>query len=255
MKDHQWKPQRLAIASVRERDELQMRHGPLAPLHVKALARAMADGRDVDPIKVARVGRAYCVVDGFHRLAAARSLGRDAVEALVARMDLKAAEAFARVVNVGHGRNLTRHDKAKSWASYLAAEGHLDALGVLKSSRSISAELAGMYSHTAVMGKLRAAGIAPNRALDIDEGSKWSGLWESRDDEGEDIDDINDEAEGPLDAVGAAEALGHLGAIEPIYFALGERHRLATLGAVRELLGRLEANVAPEVREGAILDI
>ena len=254
MKDHQWKPQRLAIATVREREELQMRHGALDMRHVKELARAMADGRDVHPIKVARLGKVLCVVDGFHRLAAAKSLGREAVEALVARMDLKAARAFARGANEGHGKRTTARDKRKAFASYIEDGAHLDAHGILKSGRTIASEPCGGYSHTRVYALLRKHGIEPNYALEEAEGSKWGGRY-SADDEGEDIDDFNDGAEGPLDAEGVAEALGHLAAIGPIYFGLGERRRLETLGAVRALLERLEANVAPEAPEEARLDI
>ena len=254
MKDHQWKPQRLAIASVRERAELQMRHGALDLRHVKELARAMADGRDVPPIKVARLGKALCVVDGFHRLAAAKSLDLEAIEALVVRMDLREARAFARGANEGHGKRTTARDKRKAFASYIEDGAHLDAHGNLKSGRTIASEKCGGYSHTRVYALLRQHGIEPDYALEEAEGSRWGGGY-SHDDGGEDIDDINDEAEGPLDADGAAEALGHLAAIGPIYFGLGERRRLETLGAVRALLERLEANVDPEAPEEARLDI
>ncbi|WP_354289123.1 hypothetical protein [Sphingomonas sp. UYEF23] len=242
------------MKSVRERESLQMRAGPLAPLHINALAGAMLGGQEVPPIKVARIGKALFVVDGFHRLAAARSLGREGIEALVAPMGLEAAEAFARVANVGHGRNLTRHDKQRSWESYVKAGAHLDSLGAVKSSRAIAAELRGMYGHATVMRKLREAGFAPNRALDAAEGSKWSGRYDN-DDGGEDIDDLADGATGPLDAEGVVEALGHLQAVETLYFGSGDWGRSETLGAVRKLLGRLEANVTPAVPEETEMDI
>ncbi|WP_026046391.1 ParB N-terminal domain-containing protein [Sphingomonas sp. PAMC 26621] len=176
--DHDWKPQRLAVASVKELEALQMRDGPLRKVHVQALARAMTDGQDVPPIKVARIGRALCVVDGFHRLAAARSLSREAIEALVAPMDFKAAQVLARVVNVGHGAGLRPRDKAKAFASYIDAGGHLDANGNVKSSRAIRDELPGLYSHTQILARLRFHKVRPAYDLEEAEGSKWGrGGW------------------------------------------------------------------------------
>ena len=99
---HDWKPKRLRIADVKERADLQLRAGGVSRSHVKKLVEAMGDGVTLPPITVARIGNAYCVVDGFHRLEAARSSGWNAIEALVAPMDLRAAEAFARIANVPH---------------------------------------------------------------------------------------------------------------------------------------------------------
>lgn len=254
MMEHVWKPKRLAIEAVVEREELQLRAGPVAAAHVRMLAAAMDSGAEVPPIRVARLGRALCVVDGFHRLAAARSLGLDGIEALVAPMSREAARAYAMTANVTHGRNLTGKDRARIFGAYLEAGRHLDDLGDVKSSRAISAELEGMYSHTHVMRKLRDHGIEPNRGRDSAEGSRWNS--EPWDDEGEDVDDDDGgEGVGPLDAVRGAEVVRHLGAIGPLYFSLGDHHRGLALGAVRELLGRLEANVAPSPSEVVVMDI
>lgn len=255
--DHKWKPKRLALSSVKELAALQMREGALRTSDVRGLARAMDEGREVPPIMVARIGRALCVVDGFHRLAAARSLGWESIDALVAPLDLKAARAFARGVNHGHGKRLTPRDKRKAFASYIADGAHLDVRGNLKSGRVIASEESGGYSHTRVYALLREHGIEPNYALEEAEGSKWArGGWGYPEDADDgDDDDFDDGAEGAIDAEGAAEALGHIEAIGPLYFALSDGRRRATLGAVRELLARLEANEAPAVPVEPVLDI
>lgn len=51
---------------------------------------AMAEGADVPPIDVYRVGDSYYVIDGHHRVSVARSLGRDTIEAHVTEVRTRA---------------------------------------------------------------------------------------------------------------------------------------------------------------------
>lgn len=249
---HDWKPKRLRIADVKERADLQLRAGGVNAAHLKDVVKALERGDVLPPIKVAKIGRAQCVIDGFHRLEASRTLGRTATEALVAPMDLGTARAFARIANDDHGLKRTNKDKASVFDNYVAYQCHLTDDGEVKGSRTISAELRGGYSHTQVLRALRLRGIAPNLDVEVAAGSKWGGGYDG--DGGEDLDDLNatdDASVGPLDAEHSASIRSHADAIEPLFFALGDRHKALALGAVRDLIGRLEANVVPAVPEAS----
>lgn len=62
--------------------DLQVRHAMDEPT-VRQYADAMRAGEVFPPIKVARPNGACLLVGGWHRVAAAKSLGRDAIDAIV----------------------------------------------------------------------------------------------------------------------------------------------------------------------------
>lgn len=110
--DHDWKPKRLRVADVVERPEYQFRVAGLVETRVRALVAALDAGVVLPPIDVARLGRALCAVDGFHRLEAARRSGHDGIEARVATMSREDATVYAMAANVRHGLNLSGKDRA-----------------------------------------------------------------------------------------------------------------------------------------------
>jgi hypothetical protein len=186
-----------------------------------------------------------CVVDGFHRLEVARRSGADSIKARVAPMALREALAVARLANAEHdwGKKRTRADMQNVWDSFIASGEHLDAHGATKGAGAIRAEI-GCYSRESIRLKLKNAGIPLNNDADYPHGYKpYRGSDDG--DDGEDIDDLATGGIRPLDAEYGVEVRAHVEAVESPYFGLGERGRGEALGAVRELLGRLEANVAP----------
>jgi hypothetical protein len=154
-----WKPHNLAVGDIRERPEYQVRSGGVSLPHVNTLARAMESEGDLAPISVAKIRRAHWVVDGFHRLAAARKLGWSHISADVATMTAEEARDFALLANTKHGKRLGRADKTRLFDEYLALGKHVGGDGVVKASRVIEGEVNHIYSHETIRGKLKAAGV------------------------------------------------------------------------------------------------
>ena len=72
---------------------------------VQEIAEAMRRGDTIPPITVCYDGREYRLQDGFHRVAAALSLGRDMIEAEVLPPTLADSQAeFAPMVRDNRGR-------------------------------------------------------------------------------------------------------------------------------------------------------
>lgn len=69
-------------ANALDADFQPLGRGP-ARAHFQAILRAMNDGADLPPITVTQLGNRYFVVDGHTRVAAARQLGREYVDAYV----------------------------------------------------------------------------------------------------------------------------------------------------------------------------
>jgi ParB-like chromosome segregation protein Spo0J len=99
----------LSIAEIASDDWLQPRCDGLSDEHVAAL---METPEDWPPIMVAHFEGAAHVVDGFHRLEAARRLGYESIAAKVFYPDQN-TDLFriAFSLNVQHGRPLTRRDR------------------------------------------------------------------------------------------------------------------------------------------------
>lgn len=184
-KGKQWQAGDLPVDSVRTHKDLQFRAQGLSPQNLSRITRALeAGGEAKDPIRVARIGKALYVVDGFHRLEAYRKVGRSTVPALVAKMNLQEARSSARAFNAMNGRSYSRADKELVWGTYLAEGNHMDALGNVKSCREIAQELGQVYSYETVRKKLKAAGVELDEAREYPDGytpmSRDDGLDEDR---------------------------------------------------------------------------
>jgi len=165
----QWPEQTLMLEEVREHEDFQLRADGVSLPHVNKLARQIEAGKELPPIKVAAIGKALYVIDGFHRLHAARKAKRHSIRAQVARMSRTEALEEARLANTTHGKSLTRADKQRVWDDLIANGGHLDAEGNLKSARAIEGDLNGLYSRETVRKKLKDLGFTLNEGPDYQE--------------------------------------------------------------------------------------
>ena len=224
-----WKTETLAVEDVREHADHQVRAGGVSALHVNVLARAMEIEGDLAPIRCAKIGRALYVVDGFHRLAAARKLGWSHIAAEVAVMSAAEARDEARLANTRHGKGLSRYDKARLFDLYVAEGRHLGDDGIVKASRVIQAEVNHIYSHETIRTKLKERGIEMELQVEYPDGYKPRA--------------VNDEGELEADAAEAANT--HLERFGSLFFDLEDDARQRALEAARELVGLLERGERP----------
>ncbi|HEX8573092.1 MAG TPA: ParB/RepB/Spo0J family partition protein [Allosphingosinicella sp.] len=242
-KDYAWKDEELALSDVRERPDFQVRLGGVDSRHVRVLERTLEAGGALGPVKVARIGKALYLVDGFHRLEAARRAGRGTIGAKVARMSLKEAEAFALLANTRHGKNLTPADKARLLALYVEQERHWGTDGRMKSSRVISAELNHVYSHETIRTKLKRLGVEMDEDVEFPHGYRPM---------------VREESEEELEAERGDEAqrdLERFAALVPTLEGDRRRKLLEAARAALESLERGEEPVWPWGAPGPLLDI
>ncbi|MEG3087726.1 hypothetical protein [Sphingomonas sp. PB4P5] len=240
----QWQAMDLQLAEVHRHPSFQMRAKGVDRAHANRLLKVLLGGGDLPAIRVARVGKALYVVDGFHRMEAHEAAGRVAIKGLVAKMSLKEAQEEARLANTTHGKGLTAADKAKAFDAMIAAGGHLDAHGALKSSRTIEAEMNhGGYSYETIRKRLKALGLELEEATEFPKGFKpWRGGAVEEDEE-----QLAEEL--------TAAACGHLRAFHNLYFDLPDDDQRDLLGAARELVGALERGERAERAVEVELDI
>lgn len=154
-KGKQWAAGELPLEQIREDTRFQLRAHGIKQREVKRLRRRLDAGETLPRVKVAAIGKAFYLVDGFHRLEAHRLAGRKTIGTDVARMSMEEARSFALLANTTHGLSLSQKDKAAIWEAYVAAGDHLQAPGVKKSARRIEDELNGTYSRETIRKRLR----------------------------------------------------------------------------------------------------
>jgi hypothetical protein len=170
------------------------------------------------------------VVDGFHRLAAARKLGWSHVSANVAKMTAPEARSYALLANTKHGRALSRFDKDRLFDLYVADGKHRGADGGTKSTRVIQVELNHIYSHETIRQKLKKRGIAMDVDVEFPGGFKpYMG--------GEPWDEEEEQAE--LGRELAESARSQLNAFGSLFFDLDDNAQRLLLQAARDLVDRL----------------
>ncbi|MGY2736132.1 hypothetical protein [Sphingomonas sp. UYP23] len=239
----QWQAHDLVLSEVHRHPSFQMRAKGVDRAHANRLLKVLQSGGVLPAIKVARVGKALYVVDGFHRMDAHDAAGRETIKGQVAKMSLAEAQEEARLANTTHGKGQTPADKAKAFDAMIAAGDHLDSRGVLKSSRTIAAEMNHSYSHETVRKKLRALGHELAEATEFPKGFKpWRG-------------GVAEEPEEMLAEELAADARGHLKALHHLFFDLSDEDQRALLVTARELVGALERGERPERELEVEMDI
>lgn len=135
---------------------------------VEAYAAAMAEGADFPPVSVVRIGDdpALVLVDGFHRAAAARKIGRTSILAEVRQVATKGeAIATASAANARHGLPLSNQDKRNAVITALR-----DADLCQLTGRQLAAQLG--VSHELVNKIRRELGLDAGACLD--ESRPWS---------------------------------------------------------------------------------
>jgi hypothetical protein len=138
------------------------------PSVVEGYRRAMAAGAQFPPIRVANVGGALILTDGFHRVTAMRALNWSEVEAAVFEAaNLDVARWDGGRANLSHGLRLTRTDRREVFRAYVKAGAHRtkpNGRGRVKSYREMSADLPG-FPHTTLRNWMRADFPSVYRAL------------------------------------------------------------------------------------------
>jgi hypothetical protein len=128
------------ISSLIEDRRFQARSGLHQP-HVSRLKQAYVAHSQLPPIRVAVVGGRPFLVDGWHRVAALRALGRAEVTAFVSEETVEGALGLAAKANLAHGLPLKPKEAKAAYRQYIKAKLNLDAKGHRKSYREMAAEL------------------------------------------------------------------------------------------------------------------
>lgn len=139
-------PREIRIAALVLDAKFQFR-AAIDPRKVEEYAIAYDLGADFRPVEVAMVNGAAVLVDGWHRIAALKKLGRNTVWATVEEMSEADALWRAAMANLGHGLNLKPAERNRALqaalAAYVRARRHLKGKGQAKSFREIAQELGG----------------------------------------------------------------------------------------------------------------
>lgn len=218
----------------------------------------MEERGDLEPVQVARVGKALYLLDGFHRVDAAGELGWTHISARIAKMNLPEALTYSEASNTRHGKGPNRDDKAKRWDAYVARGGHLNERGERKTYKAIAAEVE-VYTPPTVLKKLKALELLnASGELETWGSGEGNGNWgrDGEDDEGDYLDEVGG-PEDPLEAERNEEALGHLEGLTGLFDSLNGDHQETILERLRELgerIGRGELAVPVEA-ERTPLDI
>ncbi|MGO4439714.1 hypothetical protein [Rhizobium sp. RAF56] len=120
---------------------------------VREYAELMRGGEKFVPIKVARIDatddtRGFALVDGWHRVSAARRNGLREIDAvLVTPTGLDEIPWLAAEANRRHGLPLSRADKRNVFRAYVRAKRHRTGRGsAVKSAREMEKDLNGIVS-------------------------------------------------------------------------------------------------------------
>jgi transposase-like protein len=106
------------------------------------------------PIRLARVKGALMLVDGWHRLYAAKQLKRDSIRATVEDMSEDQARWAAAEANTTHGLPLNKKEKCDVFRRYIETGQHLEGRQ-LKSYREIARELHGIAGKSTLQRWMR----------------------------------------------------------------------------------------------------
>jgi hypothetical protein len=131
-----------------ERSQIRKRTDPAT---VKRYADAMRAGARLPPISIAVVDGAPFLIDGWHRVAAAKSIGLEEIPATVLDAPPEQHAWLAARENLKNGLPLRRGEDRAVFRAYVHARQHKKRGGRLKSSREIAADLNGIRSHVTIL--------------------------------------------------------------------------------------------------------
>jgi len=101
----------LQITAIATHHATQCRANGVNAAVVEDYASVLRSGVTLPPVVVVDDGREKILVDGFHRLQAAKAIGRRQIDALVYEADETHAMVYAVGANAGHGLRRTNKDK------------------------------------------------------------------------------------------------------------------------------------------------
>lgn len=116
---------------------------------VRSYAGIMRGGGAMPPVSIARIDGALYLVDGWHRLEAAKLNGEAFVDASVADMSEKEARWAAAQANLTHGLPLKSRELRAVFKAYVGSGRHRDGVR-FRSYREIAVDLANRVGHTTI---------------------------------------------------------------------------------------------------------
>lgn len=167
----------VALAELVLNEDFQIRLGKPDPSTIKRYAQAYKAGTVLPPVKVCVLEGVKVLLDGWHRVAARKSLGLLDVDAVVVRATREEARWIAAEANLTHGRPLTAREVQEVFKAYVRAKKHRHRGGRLKSYREIGTELGRHNTTVRAWMQKHFPTIADHYAKDEGEGPK-GGLWD-----------------------------------------------------------------------------
>lgn len=121
---------------------------------VRSYATAMRSGANFPPVVLARIEGALYLVDGWHRLEAAKLNGEAVIAATVSGMSEAEAQVAAALANLTHGLPLKSREVRNVFRTYIRSGHHRRGRG-FKSYRDIATDLANRVTHNTVRNRMR----------------------------------------------------------------------------------------------------
>lgn len=143
----------LDIADIVTRSDWQVR-AKIDPGIVRSYATVTRTGGTLPPIQVARINGALYLVDGWHRLKAAKLNGETFICAEVADMSEEQAQWAAARANLSHGLPLKAGEVRTVFRAYVRSRQHRDGRR-FKPYRVIATDHANRVTHTTIRNWMR----------------------------------------------------------------------------------------------------
>lgn len=132
---------------------------------VARYADAMKAGIELPPIAVMKVNGAPMLIDGWHRVAAARRLGIEELVAIITEGSEDDLRWEAARANLTHGLPLKKKELRPVFQAYVRSGQHRGRGNRVKSARDISKDLQGAVHHGTVLRWMEADFPAVYRAM------------------------------------------------------------------------------------------
>jgi hypothetical protein len=159
-------------------EEFQIRLGKLRGGAVREYAKVYKAGGKMTPVKVAKLEGVMVLLDGWHRVAARKSLGLTDVKAEMVTTTRKEARWIAALANRGHGLQLTPKERREVFKAFVNADQHKHNSGRLKSYREIGAEIGRHHTTVRVWMRDHFPALARQYAKDEEEPAYPGGLMD-----------------------------------------------------------------------------
>lgn len=122
---------------------------------VRRYTDAMRAGVQFPPITIGRINEAPVLIDGWHRVEAAKAAGLHDLPARIVSGDPATLKWEAAAANMRHGLPLKRAEAREVFRVYVRAGQHMKTKRRLKSAREIAADLHGIRSHQTILTWMR----------------------------------------------------------------------------------------------------